>query len=103
MTVEEYYAAVIDRLDQIVEYLTSLSGLENIAIALQDSTVLLFQFIVIAGLVALAYWKGHTMLYIAAAMGLIIVGWQWEWHVMVPLVLVAVYTLYRALRPWLPW
>lgn len=69
---------------------------------LAENVYLIASLLSVAGLVALAYWKNQASLYVVAVSALIIVGWQWEWRIMVPLVLLAIYTGYRAVRPWLP-
>ena len=104
MTVEEYYAAVVAQLtainSQLMEIAADISGIST---AMTDGMALLMEIIIVAGLLALAYWKNDSILYLISAMTLIVIGWQWEWQIMLPLILLAVYTAYRAIRPWLPW
>ena len=53
-------------------------------------------------LVFLAFWKNQELLYIVAVVGLTTVAWQWGWPYIVPLVVLTLYCVFRAVRRYLP-
>jgi hypothetical protein len=108
MTIEEYLAQIVTQLQtmnaSLVDLQAAITGsIGQIATSMDNGRVLFLEVAVLAGLVALAYWRNVTGLYVVALVALILIGWQWDIRLLVPLLLLALYTGYRALRPYLPW
>ncbi len=101
------YAA--DDTTHSTEYVTGTIGGEAMEVIgtefsnLNSNMALWLGIAITAGLVALAYWRKDSALYLIAALAVVIVGWQMETRVVILMVLFALYTGYRGLKPYLPW